>query len=61
MSPFFSNEKLDDFEALSLLGSGKLGQVCMVRHKKTGYVFALKEIAQARLCTDSKMLLQRIR
>lgn len=42
MSPFFSNEKLDDFEALSLLGSGKLGQVCMVRHKKTGYVFALK-------------------
>ena len=32
MRPFFTNDKLEDFDPVSLLGKGSLGQVCMVRY-----------------------------
>ena len=38
----FDRVRLDELDPLRMLGEGKLGQVCLVRHKKSGLLCALK-------------------
>lgn len=40
----------DDFEVLNLLGKGSFGEVYLVRHKKTGKMYAMK-------CLDKKRMM----
>ena len=46
--------KLDDFEALAVLGRGSYGKVFQVRHRETGELYAMKAMRKAEIATRNQ-------
>jgi aurora kinase len=51
--------KIDDFKLGRKLGAGKFGEVFIARHKKSGFMCAIKRINKLNI--DQKLLIQLIR
>jgi serum/glucocorticoid-regulated kinase 2 len=45
---------IDDFDLLSLLGEGAFGKVLMVRHRKSGKIFAMKILRKSEVVRSDK-------
>jgi aurora kinase len=51
--------KIEDFKLGRKMGSGKFGEVFIARHKKSGFICAIKRINKLNI--DKKLLIQLIR
>lgn len=49
-----SESSIDDYDLLSLLGEGAFGKVLMVRHRKSGKIFAMKILRKAEVMRADK-------
>ncbi|XP_077136782.1 microtubule-associated serine/threonine-protein kinase 4-like [Ranitomeya variabilis] len=47
--------RMRDYETIKLISSGAFGAVCLVRHKESQNIFAMKKMAKRNLTTSNKM------